>query len=769
MDGHGTQSDDIRLADYLQALYRRRGPAAIAFAIVFLTVLVHTFVSTPIYQASALIQVKEETTQNQLLSDLAKLGKGSPVAAEMEILKSRTVSEGTVQALRLDVSIADADAGLAVRMENVDLDADHQGRPLTVRFLDDPRRFQVRDADRNVVGEGEVGQPFAHPGVSFFLREANAKAGQSFRLMQLPFPQAVEALQATLRVSRVGEDTNIVMVYYRHKNPVLARDVVNKVLAVYRQSNVDEKAREASQTLDFVEGQLKLIQNNLNASEEDLDRFKTEKGVMSLSAEAETTIENISKLELERSEIELQLFQAKALLRDVQAGRDISSSYALPNLNKDEVLLSSVAVQLAEKEVERKSLLEERTERDPAVAVLTAAIGDLRGKVEQILANTVKTLETRRASVEKIVGDYGKQLTGLPGIEKDLAALTRTTDVNANLYKFLLEKHEEARIAKAATVGNIRIIDNAETPTTPVRPKKKLNVLLGLVAGLILGSIVAFVLEYVDDSLKSLSEVERHVGQAIYGVVPRIPRDVEEGAPSILITRRDPKSPISEAFRTLRTNIQFAAPDRRVHSLLVTSAGPSEGKSTIVSNLSITIANLDIPTLLIDCDLRKPNLHNILSASRDPGLTNVIMGEVPWRDAVQTTAVTNLSFLPSGPIPPNPTELLGSQQMRELMEAVKAEFGIVLLDSPPVVAVTDAALLSSIVDGTLLVVELGRARAQAVNRAVDLLQNVQARLLGVVANNVVSTGFRYDYGYYAYYYSTEGGERRKARRRRGRR
>jgi tyrosine-protein kinase Etk/Wzc len=424
---------------------------------------------------------------------------------------------------------------------------------------------------------------------------------------------------------------------------------------------------------------------------------------------------------------------------------------------------------LAQKEVERRSLLEERTDRDPAVLVLSAAIDDLRRKIEQVLANTARALEGRRASLTKVLGEYNEQLAGLPGIEKDLAALTRTSDVNANIYKFLLEKHEEARIAKAATVGNIRVIDYAVTPTVPVRPKTKLNLLLGLITGLILAAVVAFVLEYVDDSLKTLSEVERLVGQPIYGVVPRITVEDGQGPSSILVTRTNPKSPISEAFRTLRTNIQFADPDRRLHSLLVTSAGPSEGKSTIVTNLAITLADLAIPTLLIDCDLRKPNLHNLLTAPRDPGLTSVIMGEIPWREAIQPTAVTNLSFLPSGPIPPNPTELLGSRPMREMIEAARQEFPMILLDSPPVVAVTDAALLSSVVDATLLVVEVGRSRAQAVNRAVDLLQNVQARLLGVVANHVAASGFRYDYGYYSYYYSAaEDGERRGSKRRRRR-
>jgi capsular exopolysaccharide synthesis family protein len=316
----------------------------------------------------------------------------------------------------------------------------------------------------------------------------------------------------------------------------------------------------------------------------------------------------------------------------------------------------------------------------------------------------------------------------------------------------------------------VRTIDRAVTPHTQIKPNIQLNLLLGAIAGLLLAIGVAFFLEFIDDSLKSIEEVERFVRRPIYGIIPRIPetRKEEEGGRAVaasLVTHYSPKSPISEAFRTLRTNIQFADPDRKITTLLVTSAGPSEGKSTIVTNLALTFANIGRRTLLIDCDLRKPNVHNIFEIPRDPGLTTVLLGERSWQEVMVATKIDNLHILPSGPIPPNPTEMLGSQHMKDLLAQLQSSFDLILFDSPPVVAVTDAAILSSIVDGTLLVVELGRSRASGVNRAIDLLEKVNAKLLGVVTNNIFA-GYRYDYGYYSYYYYyAEGGQKRKRRRR----
>jgi len=287
---------------------------------------------------------------------------------------------------------------------------------------------------------------------------------------------------------------------------------------------------------------------------------------------------------------------------------------------------------------------------------------------------------------------------------------------------------------------------------------------------------LTFLREYVDTSLKSMEDVER-TGFPVLGSIPIIaPQRVskhtrgEDGEilriESRLVTHFVPKSPISEAYRTLRTNIQYAKVDRPIKTVLVTSAGPEEGKSTSVANLAITFAQMGTKTLLVDTDLRRPVLNGIFGLSRAEGLTNVLVGKITMEEAIKPTKIDNLHLLPSGTLPPNPSELLASDAMGKLLGDVAKQFSIVLFDSPPVIPVTDAAVLSTKLDGVILVVKSGETRKEALLRGRDLLENVSARVLGVVVNGVnIDQMYGSYYRYYYHYYYGDGKDKKKKGRR----
>jgi len=762
------RTTDVGIADYLRVLYRRRIVAILTFLAVMVSVSVHTFLMTPIYEAASLVQIKDEQAQNTLLGELVQLGRSNPVAAEMEIIRSRSVSEAVVRELHLDVIVLDASEKLEVTMKNVNLPQKRRGQTLEVEFVDDQGAFEVIYKG-DLLGKGDLQNGFHDSGIHFNIDAPHPRDGAWFKFVQRPFDATVRMVQNNLGVSEVGEKTQIIKVVYRSQFPEMARDIVNQIVEVYQNKNREEKSREASQTLKFIQGQLDIIHGNLQDSEENLRRYKEENSIMLLSNEAGAIIDSVAKFEVQRAQLEIQRFQYLSMLSAIEvAGIEDAT---LPNLSSTEnMVLSSLGLQLAELKGKKAALMAELTEQAPEVIAVTKEIEAVGEQVKQVLQQTVNNFNARLNKIDKVIDDYNKQISSLPGAERDLAGLMRSSEVTNQIYTFLLQKHEEARIAEAATISNIRVIDLAVTPKAPIKPNVRLNLLLGLVAGLLLALGVAFFLEFIDDSLKSIEEVERVIRKPIYGIIPRIPdyrKESEEAHPaaSTLVTHYSPKSPISEAFRTMRTNIHFADPDQKLNSLLITSAGPSEGKSTIVSNLALTFANIGRRTLLLDCDLRKPNVHNIFEINRDPGLTNILLHDKTWQEVVHETKVPNLYVMTSGPIPPNPTEMAGSQGMRDVIDMFRKEFDLILLDSPPVVAVTDAAILSSIVDGTLLVVELGRSRASGVNRAIDLLEKVKANLLGIVTNSIYA-GYRYDYGYYSYYYYyAEGGQKKKRRRR----
>ncbi|WP_353095815.1 polysaccharide biosynthesis tyrosine autokinase [Tissierella praeacuta] len=307
-------------------------------------------------------------------------------------------------------------------------------------------------------------------------------------------------------------------------------------------------------------------------------------------------------------------------------------------------------------------------------------------------------------------------------------------------------------------VENIQVIDEAQIPDSPVKPRPMLNMAIAGVLGLMSGIFLAFLLEFLDNTIKTSDDVEKHLELPVLGAIP-IVRNEE----SQLISITNPKSPVSEAFRTLRTNIQFSSIDRELKTIIVTSSSPTEGKSTISANLASILAQSDRKVLLIDCDFRKPKVHQNFGLSNLQGITNVLMGDKNISDVVHKyESLDNFNILTSGPIPPNPAELLGSKKMRNLLESLKEDYDTIILDTPPVGLVTDSAVLSTIADGLIYVTAVGQIDVEVIKRAKELLDKVSANIIGVVLNKVPIEGRSYyKYQYYNYYGEDDNGGKKK--------
>ena len=398
-----------------------------------------------------------------------------------------------------------------------------------------------------------------------------------------------------------------------------------------------------------------------------------------------------------------------------------------------------------------------------------------------MIMDTVLTLNAAAAGFEarireykKLVENYNAQLNKLPGKTLQLARMERDRSVLSQTYSLLRQKLEEAKITQASQLGKVRTIDPAVPPENRSKPSTKMNLLLGLVLGMGLGVGTAFLLEYLDNTVKSVEDVERR-GLTILGIIPSIgegsydkkrykKRGLENGnnANGVvgrsetkhiqrrLITHEDPKSPVAEAYRSLRTSIMYSSSGDPIKSILVSSPGPGEGKTTTIANLAITYANLGKNTLLIDTDLRRPVQHKVFNIKRDPGITHYLSGATDdFKSVIQETEIKNLYVVSAGVIPPNPSELLGSERMRSLVAKLEDEWDMVLFDSPPLVAVTDATMVSKEIDRIIMVVKSGGTDKGAFNRTLLALQNVEAPLGGVVMNAVTSKN---SYGSYYYYY-----------------
>ena len=360
------------------------------------------------------------------------------------------------------------------------------------------------------------------------------------------------------------------------------------------------------------------------------------------------------------------------------------------------------------------------------------------------LTEQLNSLEAQIDEVQLAVETIGEpqtttQETSLNRLQDELAQFRQS-------YTSLLQSFENIRLAEAQSISNVIIVEPAQVPDNPVRPRTLLNTALAAVVGLMLAVGVVFLIEYLDDSIRSPDQVLAMLGVPVIGAIGRLSNgQARNGA----ITAAEPRAPVAEAYRALRTSIQFAGVDKKINTLLVSSPGPAEGKTTIAVNLAIVMAQAGLRVIIVDADLRRPTTHKLLERSNRNGLTDLMLQQSPsWDAALQDTAVKYLSLLSSGSLPPNPSELLGSDKMRDLLRKLNETSDVLIIDSPPVLAVTDPVVMAGLVDGVLLVVDSGTTSIGAALQAKTQLEQVGANLLGVVMNKVAAR--RGGYYYYNY-------------------
>lgn len=759
------EMEEVHLQDYLNVIYRRRKTFALAFLAVFLGVALYTFTMKPVYEASAILHVKDDKAKSELLDALA-MGSANPVDAELEILKSRTNAEKVVEQLHLDWRIMDRPEDVTFRMLGFETTAD---KPLYEVELTGSGGYQVRDAEGGLVGDGRSGLLFRGKGLTLLLTDLQGEKGKSFSIRKLPFNGTVNGLRSRIKASEVGKKTNIISVSYSSTDPRLARDVVNTLVRVYLDQSVGFKTEEANRTVSFVEDQLGGLRGALDSSEKNLQAYKSASGVVQLDAAAQEVINKLSETEKARTEAGLRRKQTEFALAALNDAQRRGAVY-MPAVTMGDPVVSGMASRLAELEVQRQGLLTEATENHPAVKTVKGQIDELQRKIKATYENELRTLAKQEADIGVQMGRYEGMLRTLPEAERDLAKLTRVSKVNADIYTFLLQKHEEARIARASTISNISVVDPAITPDAPVKPQKKKNLLLGLLVGCMLGVGLAFFQEYLDDTIKDVEGAKKELRWPLLAVIPCIEsgdgQDKERRVS--LITHAEPKSQASEAFRALRTGLHFSSVSKKKQVLLITSTFPGEGKSTVSANLSCILAQTGARTVVVDCDLRRSTLHEKFGLPKEPGLTNYLAGDNTLEETVLQTPIPNLYFIGAGATPPNPAELLGSKEMADLVNRLREEYDTILLDAPPVLAVTDAPLLTALADAAMVLVEAGRVPLKAARQMRETLLSVNAPVAGMILNDKSGKGREgygygyygsrygyYGYGYYGYGYHTE--------------
>ena len=737
--------------EYITVIMRRWKIFALALCSVLIIVAFNTFTMKPIYEATATIRIKENTnlmqTTQQFWYDPAML-----MNTEIAIMKSRSIAEQVAEQLHLNWQVSNKSAGLSLKILEFTSTAKDPSYKIKLTAAD---KFEVQDEKGNIIGQGQSGILMKKNGLSMLINDINGKTGDSFQLNLVSLVNASAQVQGGFNASEYGKQTNIIRTSYQSTDPVLARDMVNAFVQVYIEHAVDVRTEETKKTVSFIDDQIKALRGDLDSSEKNLQSYKSGTGVVKLDNEAESLITKISEMEKNRTEITLQKqqleFARDALKKAIAKGTTYS-----PGIMKNDQLVGGLATKLYELEMQKKALLANYTEAHQAVKNTQNQIEEIQNKMLAVYETSLTNLAKQKQDISQQLSVYDGQIRKLPNVERDLAHLTRVSKVNSDIYTFLLQKHEEASIARASTISNINIVDLAITPQSPIKPDKRKNLLLGLIVGLALGIGLAFFQEYLDDTIKNADEAKRAIGLPVLAIIPEIAphkpkQDGSLPANETLITQSEPKSVASEAFRSLRTNLHFSAINKKKKIMIFTSTFPKEGKSFISSNVAVVSSQTGARVLIVDCDLRRSSLHQIFGHSKTPGLSELLTKDVTFEEAKHNTNIPGLDLITAGTSPPNPSELLGSEAMHQFLTSQQENYDYIIIDAPPVLAVTDAPVLTTISDIVILIMEAGRVPIKAAQYMRATLDSLNAPLSGLVINDKTGKGESYSYYDSSYY------------------
>jgi succinoglycan biosynthesis transport protein ExoP len=607
--------------------------------------------------------------------------------------------------------------------------------------------------------------------------------GRNTNTNQLASPFELTAAEQAALLGRVHSGlrifavphTRVIEIHSMGPDPRVAAQIVNTLTAQYVEQNFKTKYQSAMQTSEWLSRQLADLQIKVETAQEKLVRYQRENGIVGVDEKQNVITSKLDELNRELTAAEADRIQKESQYRMAIAGAPetlSSQGGLLERLRGNEAdLETQYSAALTQFGAAYPKVVQLKEQLDHVQRAIQAETEIVRERYRRDYLTSLEREKMFRAAFEQ----QTSQANELNQRAIEYSLLKRDVDSNRQLYDGLLQKLKEAGISAGLKSDNIRVVDSARVPLKPSKPDVPRNLAIGFIAGLLGGIVLAFIVEGLDNTVRTPDQMQVVSGLALLGVIPSARlklraersnghRDLGEksassdgGSGQLLVLDR-PRSEVAESFRTLRTSILLSSSGGPPKVILFTSPLPQEGKTTAALNCSVVLAQKGARVLLIDADLRRPALHHAFSISNYNGLSTLLAGRIPFEQAiVQAPGVPNLHLIPSGPIPPNPAELLSSELMRQILQRCRREFDHIVIDTPPVISITDAAVLSPEADSCILIVRSGRTTRAALRRARNLLAFVNAKLSGAVLNAVDlrSADYQYYYGYYHNYYNEE--------------
>jgi len=717
----------------------------------------------PVYQTTATLLIKDDknaTPASELQDAFDMFGAKKNVENEIEVLQSKTLMQEVVTDLHLYAPVYIA--GRVIHQSGylrspVFIEAKQPDSLIGVKEV----HFKV-NSKKNIVlihdTAYQINQWQSSPyGILMFKSNPNYHAPNDYLVTEdsspdyffsiIPVKKAANQISSRLNISPSSKESTVIDLSIESTVPKEGEDILNELLRVYKQASILDKNQLAGNTLKFVNERLAIVSNDLDSVENQLQNFKAKNRITDISAQGQIYLQTVAGNDEKISDINVQLAMLNQVEQYVKDKGDLGGIVpaSIGEADTDPVL-TNLLQKLSDLELQYTQMKKVVPENNPSLAALTDGINKLKPQILENIQSQRKNLLAARNDLISTSDKYSSMLTSIPEKERELLNITRQQAIKNNIYTFLLQKREETALSFASTVADSRVLDNAETSDIPVSPKRKLIYLAAFLGAMILGIIVIYLRDLLNRNVQNREDVEK------YTHIPFLGEVGYEKSKTPLLVGAGKRTFIAEQFRQIRTALGYLGVDAQHKKILVTSSISGEGKSFMSINLGISLALTGKRVVILELDLRKPKLSEQFNISRRTGLSNYLIGKVAEGELAQKTTFENVFLIPSGPIPPNPSELISNGKLKDLLLILEEQYDFILMDTAPVNPVTDAYIISPMADVTLFIVRhdyTPRVLVQNLERQhrIDALKNPAIIYNGVKGRGIERYGYGYGYGY----------------------
>ncbi|MCE7059712.1 tyrosine-protein kinase [Dyadobacter sp. CY343] len=752
------QDSKFNLRNYLRGYVRYWYLFPICLALVLISAFFFLQVTQPVYIAKAKLLIKDSKkgasgTGNDIIEEMAQFGGNKLVENEIEVLKSQSLMEQTIRELQLDVTF-ETKAGL----KTVDL---YKASPIVVRSeiisefaYRNPMLIHIVDNDHFQINDEEAkyryGQKLRNPWGVFSIMKGPSSEYKTINIKFLDIKPLTIRLLGKLEISKPNPKSTVLELSFEDVSIQRGKDVLNKLLDVYVQSSLNDKNSEASNTLKFIESRLGLITGELGDVERDVESYKKNQGLTDISAESNLFLQNIKENDAQLNDVNIKISVLESVDNYIKNAGDGSPAPATYMIN--DPILVSLLTRYNELQIQKDKYAQTTQANNPLLGTINTQITNTRQAIRENVQNLRRGLDVTRQSLEAVNTKFSAGLRSIPQKEREYVGIKRQQSIKEGLYLYLLQKREETALGYAATVTDSRLVDAPSASLSPIKPQKLLVWFGSAAVGILLPFLIINLLLLLNNSVQTREEVEQLSRTSVIGEIGHM----KAAQPQTLagsVIKMTSRSAVAEQFRALRTNLQYLG-DGNCRIIMFTSSVGGEGKSFVSINLAASLAYADKRVLLIGLDLRKPSLHDRLQISNKYGISNCLIGQGNYTDIIQPTGIhPKFDVLPSGPIPPNPSELISNGRLPVLLAELRKQYDYILIDSPPFGLVTDSALIEKYVDATLYLVRFNYTLVDHLKSIADLQRAKRFSNLSIIYNGVkYGGGYGYGYGYGGYGY-----------------